>query len=267
MRAMRVAAVPMQSAIGDVQGNLARLVALVGQAAQAGCDLLVLPEACLTGYSSARADEIAVDAGCEACRELERAAQGAGVAVCYGFVERNPQGRPFVTQVVCDGASALVYRKTHLGQREQEAFAAGDDLPVAQVAGACVGVHLCWESHLPQVAATLRAKGAELLLVPYASGCTGQRRAQTWNRYLPARAYDNGAFVVAVNSVRERADGTLCGGGVMVCAPDGQVLAEDYGLGGRMLTVDLDGLLPRDNPDGGMRAASWFAARRPDLYL
>ena len=266
MKPVRVAVAAMRSVVGDVEGNLGRALRLLDEAAGEKADLLVLPEACLTGYDAARAALIAIEQTDEACAALEAHAAQQGVALCYGLIERNPGGAPFVTQVTTDGTARLVYRKTHLGRTERGVFSAGDELPVAQVAGAAVGVHLCWEAHLPQIAGTLRAKDAELLLIPLASGCSGERRLDTWRRFLPARAYDNGAFVVAVNAVRERGDGSLCGGGVMVCAPGGAVLVEEHGFDERLVACDLDGALPRDREPDGMRGTSWFDHRRPELY-
>lgn len=166
MSLLRVAAAPMRSAPGDVEANLADALRLVDEAACAGANLLVLPEACLTGYRSQRPAELAVDSDCEACASLEEAARRRGIAASYGFIERNPDGPPFVANVVTDGARRLVYRKTNLGEKERGAFSPGNELPVERIAGVAVGVHLCWESHLAHLAEKLRANGAELLLVP-----------------------------------------------------------------------------------------------------
>ncbi|WP_368856103.1 nitrilase-related carbon-nitrogen hydrolase, partial [Klebsiella pneumoniae] len=47
---MRIAALQMQAACGDVSANLARIEQAAKAAAKAGADLLVAPELALTGY-------------------------------------------------------------------------------------------------------------------------------------------------------------------------------------------------------------------------
>ncbi|WP_275428759.1 nitrilase-related carbon-nitrogen hydrolase, partial [Stenotrophomonas maltophilia] len=49
---MRIAALQMQAACGDVSANLARIEQAAKAAAKAGADLLVAPELALTGYGA-----------------------------------------------------------------------------------------------------------------------------------------------------------------------------------------------------------------------
>lgn len=214
----------------------------------------------------------------------------------------GPVAFPYNTYVVASKDGRLVYRKAHLGAKERLAYAAGDELPVAQVAGVCVGVQLCWEGHIPDIAATLRGKGAELLVTPHAGGPGGARRIDAWSRYLPARALDNGMFVVACNALRDdggRGDASgdvrdggrdggrdgvrdgSCGGahdasaragggGMIAYGPDGQVICAYDASDEHMMLVRVGGELPRERPDGGMesgmKGVSYFDRRRPELY-
>ena len=313
METVAVAAVQMESVLGDGQTNAARMRDWVGRAAKAGADLVFFPECCLTGYSTARAGEVAISADAEEIAGLENYACELGVAVGYGFIERRASvdaaaghghierrtstsaavghnhierhastrvarflggvsgvaspARPYVTYVVAGQEGRLVYRKTHLGSKEQQAFTAGDELPVARIAGVNVGVQLCWEAHIPDITTTLRAKGAELVLIPHAVGVGGEKRAQLWDRYLPARACDNGLFVVACNALRRDEGGSLVGGGVVAYGPDGACLGGRADAKEAMSLACVGGALPRETDDGGMHRVSYFDRRRPELYL
>ena len=267
MRDIVVAAVQMASPAGACEDNAQRMRTLLDEAAGQGAQLVFFPEACLTGYSTDRARDIALAADHACVRAVEEAARELGVAVGFGYIEAVGEGeRPFVTYEVFDGARVLTYRKTHLGSREQGVFAAGDSLPVCQAAGACVGVHLCWESHLPDISTTLRARGAEILAVPHAAPAGGERRRSIWMRILAARAYDNGAYVVACNALRNEDSKSGRGGGLAVFDPKGQVMAEYYGEDEHVLVCNLPARLPRDASDDSMHFVSYFDRRRPELY-
>ena len=280
MKELIVAAVQMESIFGDARANADRICKWMGEAVREGAQLVVFPECCLTGYSTARAREVALSDDDSVAVELERYASKLGIAVGYGYIERNGLAndplmqsaladdgeKPYVAYVVAGPEGRLVYRKSHLGSREQQAFTAGNELPVARIAGVNIGVQLCWEAHIPDITTTLRAKGAQLVLMPHAVGIDIARRMELWSRYLPARAYDNGLFVVACNALRRNEEGSVVGGGVAAYGPDGACIAECESAEEDMLLVRVGGELPREVPDVGMRGASYFDRRRPELY-
>ncbi|MBO4353033.1 MAG: hypothetical protein J5818_06025, partial [Eggerthellaceae bacterium] len=148
--------------------------------------------------------------------------------------------------------------KTHLGPHERDAFQPGDQLVVNDMAGARVGVQLCWEGHIPQIAATLRARGAEVIAAPFASGVGGERRLESWSRFLPARAGDNGVYVVACNA--------LPAGGIAVYGPKGELVTSYAGDDEVLITCELDSVLPRNDPEQPMGSLSYFDYQRPELY-
>jgi predicted amidohydrolase len=60
-----------------------------------------------------------------------------------------------------------VYRKTHLWDREQEWFVAGDALPpVVETRAGRIGVGICYDLEFPEVTRHLAVGGAELIAVP-----------------------------------------------------------------------------------------------------
>jgi N-carbamoylputrescine amidase len=87
----------------------------------------------------------------------------------------------------------------------------------------------------------LALEGIDALFLPHASPRgTPREKAASWRRHLPARAFDNGIFVVAVNQAGENGAGLAFPGLAVALGPDGRVLAEmDDGREG-LLVVDLD---------------------------
>lgn len=284
MRELTIAVAQAESASGRTDANLELLQELVNESKSKGAGLLCLPEAYLTGYNRHRARDIAIAADDPRLRRVERIARETGVAISYGYIEQNPQGeRPFVTHVVTNGTERLVYHKTHLGPHEQAFFTPGEHLPTKTIAGVCVGVHLCWEGHIPQIAATLRKRGAELLIAPFASGLGGNRRRDAWMRCLPARANDNGCFLAACNALRPVNDESaqtqaslnavagskragVTGGGAIIFNPKGEVIAERFSHQNDLVITTLNGPLPRESSEERMGSLSYFDHQRPKLY-
>jgi predicted amidohydrolase len=79
-------------------------------------------------------------------------------------------------------------------------------------------------------------------------------------RWLPARAHDNGLFVVFSNGVG-RDDDDVRTGNAMILDPYGRILAETSQPNNALVVADLDASL-RDRCTG----VRWMKARRPELY-
>jgi predicted amidohydrolase len=79
-------------------------------------------------------------------------------------------------------------------------------------------------------------------------------------RWLPARAHDNGMFLVFANGVG-RDDDEVRTGNAMILDCYGRTLAESQAIEGDLVVADLDAGL-RERSTG----ARWIKARRPELY-
>ena len=79
-------------------------------------------------------------------------------------------------------------------------------------------------------------------------------------RWLPARAHDNGLFLVFSNGVG-RDDDEVRTGNAMILDPYGRVLAETSQPADAMVVAELDAAL-RTRCTG----VRWLRARRPELY-
>lgn len=264
---MTIAAVQIESEIGAPERNAAKMKSWIDKAAAAQAQLVFFPECSLTGYTMNHAGKVAISADNPQIKVIEERAHEHGIAVGYGLIERNAQSANLhATYVIASRESRLVYRKTHLGTRECEVLTGGNELPVASIGGIQVGVQLCWEAHLPDITATLRGKGAQLVIMPHAGGLGGARRLESWERYLPARALDNGLFVAACTAIRRGADGCVGGGGIVIYGPDGRLIAWDGSHDEVMVTATIGGKLPREGESTGMHALSYYDRRRPELY-
>jgi len=264
---LKIAAVCMRSEPGRVERNLERMERLVLEASASGARLVCFPELSVTGYVLKRPEAVYRGMGAEdSIGELIRMAREAEVVVLASLVETVHAGKPFITQVVA-GPKGLLgrYRKTHLSPLEKEGYQAGQEVRVFSYGSTRFGVQLCYEGHFPELSTAMAMMGAEVIFLPHASprGRPGEK-SRSWERHLPARAFDNSVFVVACNQVGPTRGGYGFPGVALVIAPDGRVISRYLGDGEKCLVADLEGDRLREVRTHRMRY--FFPHRRPELY-
>ena len=239
----------------DWQSNLARLEALLDQAAFLQPDLLVLPENLFCQGGDYRA--LAEQQGDALQHWLASTARRLGVWLVAGSVPlvRRPDGsavpapRVRAAQLVYSPAGEQVarYDKLHLfdvdvgdahGQyRESDQFEPGEAVVMASLNGLPAGLMICYDLRFPRLAQRLRDRGAALLLVPSAfTETTGRAH---WELLLRARAVESGCYVLGVNQCGWHSSTRQSHGHSMLVDPWGQVqasLASDEGI----LIAELD---------------------------
>jgi len=267
MKNLKIAAVCMHSILGDVDVNLHKIQVLASDAAGQGAHMVCFPELSVTGYVRGSPRNFYTRA--EALRivdRLIRMARDIGVVLMAGFVEVVDGGGPYITQTVTgpDGLIGL-YRKTHLAPTETGTYTPGQEMGLYRTGSVTFGLELCYEAHFPEISTTLALSGAEIIFIPHASPRGRPReKLESWLRHLPARAFDNGLFVVACNQVGKTGDGLIFPGVAVVLGPDGRVLAEYTGETDYLLFAELEVQALRDAREHRMRY--FLPERRPELY-
>ena len=262
MKNVRLSMAQMSSVPGGIDANLEKMLSFVKEAK--GSDIICFPELSLTGYELPGSAANALDVNDAAVAEISAAAANNEIAIAFGFSEKEGERRYISHALAGADGKLTVYRKTHLGKFEKECFASGNGFVVASTEKAKIGFQMCVESHFPEISTCLAYRGAELILMPFATPMDATRRTELWKKYLPARAYDNGVFVAACNHVKNGK-----GGGAIVIDPRGDVIAEDACGNNAILTADLNGkMTERVNIDErkNMRETDFFGSRRPELY-
>jgi len=222
-----VALAQINSAVGDIRANAAKIEALIGRAARERADLVVFPELALTGYPP---EDLLLkphfhDAVAIALEEL--ASKTVGVVALVGLPERSDDVYNAVA-VLAEGKLAAVYRKMSLPNYgvfdEQRYFQAGLEPGVVEVNGVKVGLTVCEDIWEPGTPATDEAlAGAELIVnlsaSPYESG-----KGLARERMLAQRARDNLATVVFCNMVGGQ-DELVFDGHSLIVDPRGRLIA------------------------------------------
>lgn len=217
-----------------IPANLARAREVV--ASSAASDLVVLPELFLCGYQLEDVEPLAIDLDGPEIAALRDAARGSSTALVVGAAERTAAG--VANSAICiDSAGELagVYRKTHLFGAERNGYVAGDSLSTIRLGDRTLGVMICFDMEFPEVARTLAAQQADLLVTISANPAPFARDHDLFAR---TRALENGLPHVYVNRVGEE-NGIVFAGGSLALDPDAGVLAEAGPGVEQVLSADL----------------------------
>ncbi|MDM4016757.1 nitrilase family protein [Roseiconus lacunae] len=298
MNPIKAAAVQFNHRPGDKDYNLGRVRHFVQEARQQNVQLITFPEMCLTGYwhvrnlseGECRALAEPIEGG-TSTTALKKMAIEFDMTIGAGLIELADDGRMFNSYVVAmpDGEVA-VHRKLHCFISEH--LSSGTEFTVFDIPqGARVGVLICYDNNIVENARINALMGAEILLSPHQTGgcdspsphCMGVIDTELWenrhadpdaieaefqgpkgrqwlHRWLPARAHDNGLFLLFSNGVGID-DDEVRTGNAMILGPYGETLAETWKADDMMVVADLD---PTLQPTSTGRR--WLKSRRPDLY-
>ena len=298
MKNIKAAAVQFNHKPGDKEYNLGIIREFVECAAKEGVDLIIFPEMCITGYwhvrhlseSQVRALAEPVFNGSSTDELLSLSAQW-NLTIGSGLIELADDGKSYNTYVVAMPDGKIVsHRKLHCFINEF--MSSGDTFTVFDIPqGARVGVLTCYDNNIGENVRVTALKGAEILLAPHQTGgchtpsrlCAGWLNPELWkNRienpqaieaefhgpkgrdwllhWLPARAHDNGIFLVFSNGVGMD-DDEVRTGNAMILDPYGDILVETWKAQDEMVLAELDPDLLQMST-----GARWIKSRRPDLY-
>jgi NAD+ synthase (glutamine-hydrolysing) len=240
---LRVALAQIDSRVGDLEGNAAKIAGYVDRARDAGAELVLFPELALTGYppEDLLLKEHFLQSTAEALAALAPATDG--IVALVGFPERTDDVHNALA-VLCGGELRAVYRKSVLPNYgvfdEQRYFQFGDGGAVLELGGARLGLTICEDIWTPGPPASDEAlAGASLILnasaSPYHAGKGTERE-----RMLAQRARDNLCAVAFCNCVGGQ-DELVFDGHSVVVDHEGAVIARSpqFEEALTLATVDL----------------------------
>jgi predicted amidohydrolase len=296
MNDLRVAAAQFENRSGDKNFNLERINDLSARAAAAGADVIAFHECSITGYSFARrlskaalieiAEQVPEGPSVERLIQISRKNE---IVILAGLFERGDDGEIYKAQVCVDGTGVLAcFRKLH--PFINPAVKPGNRYVVFDLRGWKCSILICYDNNVIENVRATALLGAEIIFMPHVTMCTPSTRpgagfvdpalwaardrdptslraefdglkGRSWlMKWLPARAYDNGVYVVFSNTIGMD-DDQLKNGCSMVIDPFGDIIAECRALGDDFVV----GLCTPEKLEasGGFRYRN---ARRPDLY-
>jgi predicted amidohydrolase len=269
----RIAVVqPLSHPPADSKANIADAVEHIAHAAEQGADFVAFPESYPGPWR--------MPATFDPSDAIAEAAGRHGVHVVFGTLEPINEAEATAYNLTCmaypDGRDPVAYRRTHPhgpwiytgGGAWEFQYTAGDAFPVFETPHGVVGLAMCSEVYMPEVARALALRGAEIIFMP--AGIDKRHAWATWRTLIWARAIENLAFVVTSQNLFSHDERGLA----MIAGPD-QVLFESTVAGMTVVDVDLAHVRLLRSSRDSVEASRTFAAKagvlsdqwqRPELY-
>ncbi len=243
-------------------------------------DLLVFPETTVSGFDPAHWTALAESIPGPTSDYFCRKASELGTWICPGSIIEKRVGLDgtYNTSLLISpsGEIVLKYSKVFVPYPFEQSLR-GSDFPVCEIPGVGrVGIMICADHAVPEVARNLAFNGAELILNPTCQGIFigGIRHLVPLTQ---VRAIENQCYLVAVNQAAPQGMGHS-----LACDPEGRILEElesarvlrpghaqpgRSAAGARARVVRRVQPVPEDGarlPGGGRSARSLLPARTPE---
>ena len=258
------------------EDNVARIEALVREAAAQGAHVILPPELFEGLYFCREEKDAFFDwakpaAGHPTITRFQGLAKELGVVIPVSFFERDQQAfYNSLALVDADGSVLGVYRKSHIpdgpGYEEKFYFRPGNTgFKVWDTRFGKLGVGICWDQWYPECARAMMLMGADILLYPTAIGTEPENphldTKDLWQRAMIGHAVSNVVPVVAANRTGTEGDQTFYGHS-FVADHRGEKVAELGRTESGVITANLD----LDEIRRNRASFGFFRDRRPDLY-
>jgi NAD+ synthase (glutamine-hydrolysing) len=242
---VRVALGQIDPTVGDLGGNVERMVEMAARASASRADVVCFPELAITGYPP---EDLVlrpefVDDNLVALQELARRTTD-GCAILTGFVDRTPAGLHNAAALLRAGRVEARYAKVKLPNYgvfdERRYFVPGDTACEVRLASSDLGVSVCEDAWAPGPPFdTYGRDGVSVILNINASPYHRHKRDERL-AICRDRATETGAWIVYVNAAGGQ-DELVFDGASMVVSPDGELAHHLSAFDEDLLVVEIDG--------------------------
>jgi predicted amidohydrolase len=296
MQALKIATAQFEHRSADKAYNLDIIRRMALNASKAGAQVIAFHECSISGYtfarrlSKAQLLEVAelIPEG-PSIQTLIAIAAEAKITILAGLFEKDAEDNLYKAYV-CVDANGLVAKFRKLHPFINPHLIPGDEYVVFDLHGWKCGILICYDNNIIENVRATALLGADIIFMPHVTMCTPSTRPgagfvdpQLWEnrendptslriefdglkgrawlmKWLPARAYDNGVYVVFSNAIGMD-DDQLKNGCSMILDPFGDILTECRELGN---DIAIANCTPEKlEQSGGYR---YRKARRPELY-
>ncbi len=296
MENIKISSAQFEHRSGDKQYNLQVIEKLSAKAASEGSKVIAFHECSVTGYSFARhlSKEQMLDIAehiphGESVQRLIAISEKHNIVILAGLFEKDKDDKVYKAYICVDKTGLIAkFRKLH--PFINSCITPGDQYCVFDLFGWKCGILICYDNNIIENVRATRLLGAQIIFMPHVTMCTPSTRpgagfvdpALWFNRendptslrlefdglkgrawlmkWLPARAYDNGIYVVFSNAIGMD-DDQLKNGCSMILDPFGDIISECRALGDGITTATCT--TDKLTHSGGHR---YINARRPSLY-
>ena len=240
----KVAVLQMKSLNRKYQENTDSVIHMMEEASENGADILLLPEAFLSGYELPMSNEKAFADSNPYLEQIRIAAAELHigvVATAFTKGKKKPQNSAYIIDK--NGNTLMKYSKVHTCDFADEAcLESGDSFQVCDFCGIRLGIMICYDREYPESARILMLKGAEIILVP--NDCGGMKPRLC---ALSTRAYENMVGIAMANPSGENAGNScafspICWDKNGNCVDNVLLMADDVTAGLFYAEFDMDAI-------------------------
>jgi predicted amidohydrolase len=252
---VNIALVQMRCEKAAITDNLKAISNIITEADKKGVDIIGLPEASITGYHDpTKYPQAIIEKDGAEINALLRMTKGRKPTVLAGFIEKNPSGKPFITQIVVhDGKMTGLYRKKIIGDEPPEAdwFSPGNEIAVFKYKNLKYGITICADIGSEDIFAEYARQGAQIVFELAAPGLHGEQSTRNWKsgfewwkgeceKHLKGYAKKYGIWIAVATQSGRTVDEDFPGGGY-VYAPDGRRVyaTPDWSAGPAYYSIEL----------------------------
>lgn len=238
---MKLAIAQINSVLGDLAGNAAKVLQYAEQARQQGAQLLLTPELGLCGYPPE--DLLLRDGFYRACAHALAglAEKISGIAVVVGHPHELDGKHYNAASLLRDGKVDCTYLKHFLPNYsvfdEKRYFDHGSEPCVFAIGNTRFALSICADIWKPDAARQAHAAGAQVLLVLNASPYA-MRKQKSRYRAIRERIAETGMAVVYANLVGGQ-DELIFDGGSLAMDRDGSLTAQGAQFEEGLLMLDM----------------------------
>ena len=239
---LRIALAQIDTTVGDIAGNVAKVQEHIARARHQGAELVVFPELAVTGYPP---EDLLLKEHflSDARTALQRlAAETKDIVALVGFPERAEDVYN-ATAVLAEGEVRGVYRKTYLPNYgvfdEERYFQSGSRGALMQVGDVAVGLTICEDIWEPGPPLSDEALAGATVIVNLSASPYYASKGEERENMLVQRARDSLAAIVFCNLVGGQ-DELVFDGHSVVIDHDGTVIARAHQFREELLVATVD---------------------------
>lgn len=262
-----IACAQLDVVYGDPAANTEKAVHVLRK--HASVDLIVFPEAFLTGYCTPdqdAANRIALARDNDWVNTLQSTCDEVGTIAVVGAVTASGDSLFNSAYLIEPGQPLQVYDKTHLPELGVDKYVCpGRSLPVFETRLGKIGVLVCFDLRIPEAARTLALQGAELIVLP-TNWPVGAHAGPDF--MAAARAGENRVFVATCNRVGSE-NGFDFIGQSGIYDVTGKTLAKASPDGEAVISAEINLAVAQSKRNvvkPGEFETEMFATRQPELY-
>ncbi len=242
MQGLRVGLAQINVTVGDLKGNVAKILACVEEARSLAVDLLTFPELAVPGYPP---EDLLLRP--QFVRDnldaLDKVVKGSsGITLVVGFVDAE-EDIYNAAAIIHDGHLVDVYRKQFLPNYgvfdEDRYFRPGNRVAVYEIAGVGVGVNICEDIWYPEGPAQAQAYGGAQVIVNINASPFQADKRFFRERMLSTRASDAAAVLCYSNLVGGQ-DELVFDGNSMIVGPEGEIICRGRSFEEDLLICDVN---------------------------